>query len=99
MPDTREPSGSFAAITSGVVSFLGAPHVPVEKLADHRIGEEDGLVFCGGSLALDPDAGVLAQAEPGAEHVLSADVGEPGRRDARTRYRDLLRDELYLQRV
>ena len=35
MSDTPEPSASFAAITSGVVSFLGAPHVPVEELADH----------------------------------------------------------------
>ena len=35
MAETPEPSASFAAITSGVVSFLGAPHVPVEKLADH----------------------------------------------------------------
>ena len=72
----------------------GLPHVYV-----NRVGEENGFAFCGGSLALDPDAGVLAEAGPGAERVLSADVGEPGRRDARTRYRDLLRDELYLQRV
>ena len=35
MPDTPEPSASFASITSGVVSFLGAPHVPVDELADH----------------------------------------------------------------
>ena len=72
----------------------GLPHVYV-----NRVGEEAGFVFCGGSLALDPDAGVLAGAGPDTEHVLTAEVGEPGRRDARTRYRDLLRDELYRQRV
>jgi predicted amidohydrolase len=69
----------------------GLPHVYV-----NRVGTEDGLVFCGGSLALDPDATVLAEAGPGEERLLSAELGEPGRRDARTRYREMLRDELYL---
>jgi predicted amidohydrolase len=68
----------------------GLPHVYV-----NRVGEEDRVAFCGGSLALDPDARVLAEAGPDEEIVLSADVGAPGRRDGRTRYRDLLRDELY----
>jgi predicted amidohydrolase len=68
----------------------GLPHVYV-----NRVGEEDRVAFCGGSLALDPDAGVLAEAGPDEEVVLSADVGGAGRRDVRTRYRDLLRDELY----
>ena len=72
----------------------GLPHVYV-----NRVGQEDGLDFCGGSLALDPDAGVLAQAGPDDEHVLSAELGEPGRRDPRTRYREMLRDDLYLQRL
>jgi predicted amidohydrolase len=68
----------------------GLPHIYV-----NRVGEEDGLVFCGGSVAVDPDGGVLADAGREAEEVLTAELGEPGRRDARTRYRDLLRDELY----
>jgi predicted amidohydrolase len=72
----------------------GLPHVYV-----NRVGREDGLDFCGGSLALDPDARVLAEAGPEAERVLSAEVGEPGRRDARTRYREQLREELYLGRA
>lgn len=33
MATAHEPSESFAAITSGVVSVLGAPHVPVDRLA------------------------------------------------------------------
>jgi predicted amidohydrolase len=69
----------------------GLPHVYV-----NRVGEEAGFEFCGGSLALDPDAGVLANAGPDEELVLTAELGEPGRRDARTRYRELLRAELYL---
>jgi predicted amidohydrolase len=69
----------------------GLPHVYV-----NRVGEEEGVDFCGGSLALDPDAGVLAEAGREGERVLSAELGEPGRRDARTRYRELLREELYL---
>jgi predicted amidohydrolase len=68
----------------------GLPHVYV-----NRVGEEEGLAFCGGSLALDPDARVLAEAGSYAEQVLSADLGRPGRRDPRTRYRALLRDALY----
>lgn len=68
----------------------GLPHVYV-----NRVGEEDGLSFSGGSLAVDPDAAVLASAGADGEQVLEADVGAPGRRDARTRYLELLRDPLY----
>jgi predicted amidohydrolase len=68
----------------------GLPHVYV-----NRVGEEDGLRFSGGSLALDPDARVLAEAGPEEERVVSAEIGLPGRRDPRTRYRELLREELY----
>ncbi len=70
----------------------GLPHVYV-----NRVGDESGFVFGGRSLALDPDAGVLAEAGPRAERVLTADVGAPGRSDARTRYRELLRAELYVR--
>jgi predicted amidohydrolase len=68
----------------------GLPHVYV-----NRVGEEDGLTFCGGSLALDPDARVLAEAGAEEERILHADVGPPLRRDPRTRYREQLRSELY----
>lgn len=68
----------------------GLPHVYV-----NRVGEEDGLRFSGGSLALDPDARVLAEAGPEGERIVDAQVGAPGRRDPRTRYLALLRDELY----
>jgi predicted amidohydrolase len=68
----------------------GLPHVYV-----NRVGEEDGLPFSGGSLALDPDGRVLAAAGPGEERVVTAEIGRPGRRDPRTRYRELLRGELY----
>jgi predicted amidohydrolase len=72
----------------------GLPHVYV-----NRVGEENGLSFSGGSLALDPDAGVLADAGQGRERSVGAEIGEPGRRDPRTRYRELLRDDLYFQSV
>jgi predicted amidohydrolase len=68
----------------------GLPHVYV-----NRVGEEDGLPFSGGSLALDPDARVLAEAGSEGEQVVTAEVGAPGRRDPRTRYLELLRDGLY----
>lgn len=70
----------------------GLAHVYV-----NRVGEEEGLGFSGGSLALDPDARVLAEAGPDAERVLDANVGAPGRRDARTRYREQLRPALYAE--
>ena len=68
----------------------GLPHVYV-----NRVGEEDGVVFCGGSMAVDPEGVVLAAAGSEGECVVGADVGAPGRRDARTRYVELLRDGLY----
>jgi predicted amidohydrolase len=68
----------------------GLPHVYV-----NRVGEEDGLPFSGGSLALDPDGRVLAAAGPDEERIVTAEIGSAGRRDPRTRYRELLRDELY----
>src|SRR5918999_3025829 len=45
----------------------GLPHVYV-----NRVGDENGLPFSGGSLALDPDGRVLAAAGPGGERVLTA---------------------------
>jgi predicted amidohydrolase len=68
----------------------GLPHVYV-----NRVGEEDELPFSGGSLALDPDGRVLAAAGPDEERIVTAEVGSAGRRDPRTRYRELLRGELY----
>jgi len=68
----------------------GLPHVYV-----NRVGEQDGLSFNGGSLALDPDARVLADAGSWGERIVTAEIGGPGRRDPRTRYLELLRDELY----
>jgi predicted amidohydrolase len=68
----------------------GLPHVYV-----NRVGEEDGVPFSGSSLALDPDGRLLAAAGPGEERIVSAEIGPPGRRDPRTRYRELLRGELY----
>ena len=68
----------------------GLPHVYV-----NRVGEEDGLSFCGGSLAVDPDARPLGSAGAGEEQVFTVEVGPPVRRDPRTRYLEQLRGELY----
>ncbi len=69
----------------------GLPHIYV-----NRVGSDAGAVFRGESLAVDPDARVLADLGSDDERVASADIGEPGRRDARTSYLDLLRDDLYV---
>ena len=70
----------------------GLPHVYV-----NRVGEEDGLAFCGGSLAVDPDARTLAEAGHEGEATVGAELGAPGRRDPETSYLDRLRGELYDQ--
>jgi predicted amidohydrolase len=59
------------------------------------VGEENGLPFSGGSMALDPDPRVLAEAGSEEERIVTAEIGAPGRRDPRTHYPELLRDELY----
>jgi predicted amidohydrolase len=68
----------------------GLPHVYV-----NRVGEESGIRFAGGSMAIDPDARVPAEAGRDGESVVHAEIGAPGRRDERTRYTDFLREELY----
>ncbi len=70
----------------------GVPHVYV-----NRVGEQDGLPFCGGSLALDPEGRTVAEAGPDVERVLSVEVGAARRRDPRTRYLELLRAPLYAE--
>jgi predicted amidohydrolase len=68
----------------------GLAHVYVD-----RVGEQDGIAFAGGSMAVDPEGRVLVATGPDDERVVNAEIGEPGRRDARTRYTELLRPSLY----
>jgi agmatinase len=50
----NEPETSFAAITSGVISMLGAPHVPVSELADGDAGVAFlGFPFDGANAAIE----------------------------------------------
>ena len=54
MVDGQEPSTSFAAITSGVVSVLGAPHIPVDQLADRGARAAFlGVPFDGANAAIE----------------------------------------------
>jgi predicted amidohydrolase len=68
----------------------GLPHVYV-----NRVGRQEGISFGGASMAVDPEGRVLVHAGPDEERVLMADIGPAGRRDARTRYTELLRPSLY----
>lgn len=70
----------------------GLPHVYV-----NRVGEETGMTFAGGSLAVDPDACMLAESGYAVERIVDAAIEAPGRRDPRTRYGALLRGELYAE--
>lgn len=68
----------------------GLPHLYAD-----RVGQQDGIAFAGGSMAVDPEGRVVADAGPDEERVVQAEIGGPGRRDARTRYTELLRPSLY----
>jgi predicted amidohydrolase len=68
----------------------GIPHLYV-----NRVGRQDGVSFGGSSMAVDPEGSVLAEAGPAEEELLHAEIGDAGRRDARTRYVELLRPSVY----
>jgi predicted amidohydrolase len=70
----------------------GLPHVYC-----NRVGRQDEISFAGDSLAVDPEGRVLAAAGPDVECTITAELPEPGRRDARTRYTELMRPSLYRQ--
>lgn len=68
----------------------GLPHVYV-----NRVGDQDGLSFGGHSTALDQTGRVLAEAGSKNERIVDAEIGDSGRGDPRTRYLELLREDLY----
>jgi predicted amidohydrolase len=72
----------------------GLPHVYV-----NRVGEQDDLSFGGGSVALDQTARVLAEAGSAEERIVDADVAVPRAGDPRTRYLELVREDLEVRRI
>ena len=68
----------------------GVPHLYV-----NRVGRQEDISFGGTSMAIDPEGTVLTEAGPKDEELLHAEIGEAGRRDARTRYVELLRPSVY----
>jgi predicted amidohydrolase len=72
----------------------GLPHVYV-----NRVGEQDGMTFGGGSVALDQTARVLAEAGSEEERIVDAEIGPPAPGDPRTRYLELLREDLDVRRI
>jgi (R)-amidase len=73
----------------------GLPHVYV-----NRVGEQDGRSFGGGSVALDETARVLAAAgSEEEERTVDAEIGPPDPGDPRTRYLELLREDLSVRRI
>ncbi|HTT95582.1 MAG TPA: agmatinase family protein [Solirubrobacterales bacterium] len=54
MTSSSQTQTDFAAIASGVISFLGAPHVPVERIAERAPGAAFlGVPFEGGNAAIE----------------------------------------------
>ncbi len=68
----------------------GVPHLYV-----NRVGRQEDVSFGGTSMAIDPEGTVLTKAGPSDEELLYAEIGDAGRRDARTRYVELLRPSVY----
>jgi NAD(P)-dependent dehydrogenase (short-subunit alcohol dehydrogenase family) len=73
----------------------------VAAIADvNRVGEQDGRSFGGGSVALDETARVLAAAgSEEEERTVDAEIGPPDPGDPRTRYLELLREDLSVRRI
>ena len=68
----------------------GVPHLYV-----NRVGRQEEISFGGTSMAIDPEGTVLSEAGPEDEELLYAEIGDAGRRDARTRYLELRRPSVY----
>jgi predicted amidohydrolase len=68
----------------------GVPHLYV-----NRVGRQEDISFGGTSMAIDPEGTVLTKAGPNDDELLYAEIGDAGRRDARTRYVELLRPSVY----
>ena len=69
----------------------------VPHLYVNRVGRQEGVSFGGSSTAIDAEGTVLAEAGPTGEELLHTEIGGAGRRDARTRYLELLRPSVYGQ--
>jgi predicted amidohydrolase len=51
----------------------------------NRVGTDDGVTFCGGSLIVDPSGKILAAALPDREELIQADISEQVITDVRNR--------------
>jgi omega-amidase len=51
----------------------------------NRVGTDDGVTFCGGSLIVDPSGKILAAASPDREELIQAEISEQVIADTRSR--------------
>ena len=51
----------------------------------NRVGTDDGVTFCGGSLIVDPSGEILAAASPDREELIEAEISEQAIADVRSR--------------
>jgi omega-amidase len=51
----------------------------------NRVGTDDGVTFCGGSLIVDPSGKILSAASPGREELIQAEISEQVIADTRSR--------------
>ena len=63
----------------------------------NRVGTDDGVTFCGGSLIVDPAGKILAAGSPGGEELIEAEISEKIIEEVRSRVTafDHRRPELY----
>jgi predicted amidohydrolase len=63
----------------------------------NRVGTDDGVTFCGGSLIVDPAGKILASGSPGSEELIQGEMSEKTIEEVRSRVTafDHRRPELY----
>jgi omega-amidase len=88
--------GANAIVNSSAWPVVRAEHLRILALARavenqsyfiiaNRVGTDDGVTFCGGSLIVDPLGKILAAASPGREESIQAEISEEMIAEARNR--------------
>jgi predicted amidohydrolase len=80
---TNWPDDPDSACSREYVSRARAAENHVYYLAVNRVGQERGVRFLGRSLFVDCDGGTLAEASPGREEIIYADIDLDRARDRR----------------
>ena len=90
--------GANVVVNSSAWPVVRAEHLRILALARavenqsyfiiaNRVGTDDAVTFCGGSLIVDPSGKILAAASPDREELIQAEISEEVIADVRNRVR------------